>query len=411
MTVPPSLTAEEKARLLRALREDAAFREAVQRILLEAMQSSVQELRESIRDLSDRLDHLAMVVEEGFKAVGEALHELTRQVQENSRQIAENSRLIAENTRQIAENGRLIAENGRQIAENGRQIAALTERMERVEAQIAENGRQIAENGRQIAENGRQIAALTERMERVEAQIAENGRQIAENGRQIAALTERMERVEVQIAENGRQIAENGRQIAALTERMERVEVQIAKLTGEIREQRIRLDDVSGVAAEAGAYREIGIWLRGRGVSIAREYLPGELQEHLNVSSVPDGVMLLKTDSGYLFLVYEVTFTIALRDVRRIAEWLRAFREKGWPAIGLVHFRRALPEEDVTHYITEDGREVIHTIPGMRTLREEATRDGVLLMQHGAFPWRPAGWQPPAAIAEVPPPLASAFRW
>ena len=192
---------------------------------------------------------------------------------------------------------------------------------------------------------------------------------------------------------------------------MERVEAQIAKLTGEIREQRIRLDDVSGVAAEAGAYREIGIWLRGRGVSIAREYLPGELQEHLNVSSVPDGVMLLKTDSGYRFLVYEVTFTIALRDVRRIAEWLRAFREKGWPAIGLVHFRRALPEEDVTHYITEDGREVIHTIPGMRTLREEATRDGVLLMQHGAFPWRPAGWQPPAAMPEVPPPLASASRW
>ncbi len=67
MTVNPSLTAEEKARLLRALREDAAFREAVQRILLEAMQSSVQELRESIRDLSDRLDHLAMVVEEGSR--------------------------------------------------------------------------------------------------------------------------------------------------------------------------------------------------------------------------------------------------------------------------------------------------------------------------------------------------------
>ncbi|RMF33498.1 MAG: hypothetical protein D6759_06870 [Chloroflexi bacterium] len=165
------------------------------------------------------------------------------------------------------------------------------------------------------------------------------------------------------------------------------------------------------MAAEAGAYREINIWLRRRGAAVAHEYLPGELQEHLGVDSVPDGVMLLKTDSGYLFLVYEVTFTIALRDVRCIAEWLEGFREKGWPAIGLVHFRRALPEDDVTHYITENGREVIHTVPGMRTLREEATRGGVLLMQHGAFPWRPPGWRPPTAMPEVPSPLASASQW
>ncbi|WP_322801704.1 DUF3782 domain-containing protein, partial [Thermoflexus sp.] len=61
-----------------------------------------------------------------------------------------------------------------------------------------------------LGENSRQIAALTDRMEKVEAQIA--------------ALTDRMEEVEAQIA--------------ALTDRMEKVEAQIAALTEEMRELR-----------------------------------------------------------------------------------------------------------------------------------------------------------------------------
>jgi hypothetical protein len=191
-------------------------------------------------------------------------------------------------------------------------------------------------------------------------------------------------------------------QIAALTERMDRVEAQIAKLTGEIQKQGERLDDVSGVAAEAGAYREITLWLRNRRAEIAREYLPGDLQDYLGVSPVPDGVLLLRGDSGYVFLVYEITFTPALRDVRRIAEWLGGFRKVEWPAVGLVHFRRALPEDDVVHYVSENGREIVQTIPGMRTLREEAAQSGVLLMQHGASPWRPEGWRPPEGLEEIP---------
>jgi len=162
------------------------------------------------------------------------------------------------------------------------------------------------------------------------------------------------------------------------------------------------VDDVSGVAAEAGGYREITLWIRSRGVEIAREYLPGDLQDRLGVRPVPDGVMLIRDNSGYVFLVYEVTFRPALRDVRRIAEWLEGFRRVEWPAVGLVYFKRALPEEDVVHYVTENGREVIHTIPGMRTLREEAARGGVLLMQQGASPWRPEGWRPPKGLKEMP---------
>ncbi|SNB67753.1 hypothetical protein SAMN02746019_00013830, partial [Thermoflexus hugenholtzii JAD2] len=48
---------------------------------------------------------------------------------------------------------------------------------------------QIATLTQQVQENSRQIAALTERMERVEAQIATLTQQVQENSRQIAALT------------------------------------------------------------------------------------------------------------------------------------------------------------------------------------------------------------------------------
>ncbi len=304
MATIPSLTQEEKARFLQALRKDAAFREEVRRLLLDEMQASMQNLQEAIQNLVALRERDAVLVREGFEAVRKVIHELSQQVQENSRQ-----------------------------------IAALTERMDRVEAQIA---------------------ALTERMDRVEAQIAATNQHVQENSRQIA------------------------------------------KLTGEVQKQGERLDDVSGVAAEAGAYREITLWLRSRRAEIAGEYLPGDLQERLGVSSVLDGVMLLRGDSGYVFLVYEITFTVALRDVRRIAEWLGGFGKAAWPAVGLVHFQRALPEEEVKHYVVEDGREVIRTVPGMRTLREEAAQSGVLLMQHGASPWRPEGWQPPQGLEEIP---------
>ncbi len=134
----------------------------------------------------------------------------------------------------------------RAIQENNRQIAALTERMERVEAQIATLAQQVQENSRQIA-------ALTERMEQVEAQIATLAQQVQENSRQIAALTERMERVETQIATLAQQVQENSRQIAALTERMERVETQIAALTEEVRDLRRtvgRMEERWGLAHE-----------------------------------------------------------------------------------------------------------------------------------------------------------------
>jgi hypothetical protein len=162
------------------------------------------------------------------------------------------------------------------------------------------------------------------------------------------------------------------------------------------------LDNLADVVVEPTAGEEIRAWLRSRGVEIVEKYLPGDLQDHLEVRSVPDGVMVVRDRSGYVFLVYEITFTIALGDVRRIAEWLEGFRKVEWPAIGLVYYRRALPEEDETRYISENGREIIQTIPGMRTLREEAARSGVLLMQHGASPWRPEGWQPPQGLKEIP---------
>lgn len=292
MVSAPSLTAEEKARILQALREDPAFREELRRLLLEELQAAMQNLQQATQDTHETLDRLARLVREGFEAIHEAIHALRLQVQENSRQIQENAR-----------------------------------------------------------------------------------------------------------------------QIAALTEHMDRVEVQIAKLTGEIREQRIRLDDVSGVSAEAGAREDIDVWLRSRGVEVVHKYLPGDLQDRLGVRSLPDGVMLVRRDTGYVFLVYEVTFTIALRDVERIADWLAGFRKVKWPAIGLVHFRRALPEEDVEHYISENGREVIHTVPGMRTVRAKAAQGGVLLMQHGASPWTPEGWRPPEGLKEVPQVLPSTSNW
>lgn len=266
MAAVPSLTKEEKARFLQALRQDSAFREEVRGLLLDEMQTALQNLQASIQNLVALRERDAVLMREGFEAVRQVIQELSRQVQENSR--------------------------------------------------------------------------------------------------------------------------------------------QIARLTAEIQKRGERLEDLSDIMAEAGAYQEISIWLESRRAEIARKYLPGDLQDHLGVSSVPDGLMLLKSDSSYLFLVYEITFTPALRDVRRIAEWLGGFRKVAWPAVGLVHFRRALPEEDVVHDIVENGREVRHTIPGMQTLREEATQSGVLLMQHGASPWRPEGWRPPEGLEEIPELLA-----
>ncbi len=369
MAVTPALTAEEKARILQALREDAAFREEIGRLLLEDVRTSIHELREII-------DRLATVVREGFEAVHQDIRALTEQVRENSRQIQENSRQIAA----LAQ--RMDALTG-QVQENGRQIAALAQRMDALTGQVQENSRQIAGLTEQVRENSRQIAALTERMARVETQLLALTEQVQENSRHIAALTE--------------QVQENSRHIAALT--------------GEVREQRIRLDDVSGIAVEASAREEIYTWLRSRGVEIVERCLPGDLLDHLEVRSVPDGVMVVRNRDGYVFLVYEITFTIALRDVQRIAEWLEGFRKVAWPAIGLVYYRRALPEEDEVRHISEDGREIIQTIPGMRTLREEAARAGVLLMQHGASPWRPEDWQPPQGLKCLPEVLQLGRDW
>ncbi|MDQ7030481.1 MAG: hypothetical protein Q9O62_12225 [Ardenticatenia bacterium] len=395
MVATSSLSSEEKARILQALREDAAFRDEMRRLLLEEAQIALQELRESI-------DRLAAIVHERAEAADRETRRLAEQVRENSRQIAALTERMERVETQIA----ALTE---QVRENSRQIAALTERMERVETQIAA----LTE---QVRENSRQIAALTERMERVETQIVALTEQVRENSRQIASLTEQVRENSRQIASLTEQVRENSRQIAALTERMEQVEAQIialteqvrensrqiAALTGEIRQQRIRLDDVSGAAVEASAREEILIWLRSRGVEISEQYLPGDLQESLNVRSVPDGVLLIRDRSGYIFLVYEVTFTIALRDVRRIAEWLEAFHQTGWPAVGLVYYRRALPEEDDTKETVQGNREVFQTSPGMKTLREEAARAGVLLMQRGTAPWRPPGWRPPQGMAEIP---------
>ncbi len=59
------------------------------------------------------------------------------------------------------------------VKENSKQIAALTERMDLVDAQIAANSKQIAANSKQIAANSKQIAALTERTKVVENDIGE----------------------------------------------------------------------------------------------------------------------------------------------------------------------------------------------------------------------------------------------
>jgi archaellum component FlaC len=130
------------------------------------------------------------------------------------------------------------------------ELLALPERVERLRLEIHKEFERV---WRAIQENNRQIAALTERMERVEAQIATLAQQVQENSRQIAALTERMERVETQIATLAQQVQESSRQIAALTERMERVETQIAALTEEVRDLRRtvgRMEERWGLAHE-----------------------------------------------------------------------------------------------------------------------------------------------------------------
>ncbi len=96
------------------------------------------------------------------------------------------------------------------------ELLALPERVERLRLEIHKEFERV---WRAIQENNRQIAALTERMERVEAQIATLAQQVQENSRQIAALTERMERVETQIAALTEEVRDLRRTVGRMEER------------------------------------------------------------------------------------------------------------------------------------------------------------------------------------------------
>jgi hypothetical protein len=264
------------------------------------------------------------------------------------------------------------------------ELQAATQELHELLDHVAEIVRDGFEGVHEILrESGRQIVALTERMDRVVTQIA--------------ALTERMERVEGQIT--------------ILTGRIDALVTHVFTLTTDAQAHRARLDDVAGVAAAGEAIREIRVWLRSRGVEIVEEYLPGDLYFRLGVTSKPDGVMLLQTNKGYVFLVFEATYSLGRRDVRRIADWLAGFQRVGWPAVGLVHFRHDLPLEDFEEIVFENGHEAIHKVPGLNTLQEEATQGGVLLMQQGALPWQPAGWQPPSGLEKIPQVVPVSSTW
>jgi len=114
-------------------------------------------------------------------------------------------------------------------------LLALPAQVERLRLEIHEEFDRIWEV---LGENSRQIAALTDRMEKVEAQIAALTDRMEKVEAQIAALTDRMEKVEAQIAALTDRMEKVEAQIAALTDRMEKVEAQIAALTEEMRELR-----------------------------------------------------------------------------------------------------------------------------------------------------------------------------
>jgi len=114
-------------------------------------------------------------------------------------------------------------------------LLALPAQVERLRLEIHEEFDRIWEV---LGENSRQIAALTDRMEKVEAQIAALTDRMEKVEAQIAALTDRMEKVEAQMAALTDRMEKVEAQIAALTDRMEKVEAQIAALTEEMRELR-----------------------------------------------------------------------------------------------------------------------------------------------------------------------------
>ncbi len=93
------------------------------------------------------------------------------------------------------------------------ELLALPERVERLRLEIHGEFERV---WAAIHENSRQIAALTERMERVEAQIAALTQQVQENGQQIAALAQ--------------QVQENSRQIGALREEMRELRRTVGRM-------------------------------------------------------------------------------------------------------------------------------------------------------------------------------------
>ena len=155
--------------LLRAVRENAEFREAFRReILTEDLLALPQRFAEYAAASDDRLSRI------------EAL------VAENSKNIADNSKNIAELTESMKAANRRLDDLEALVSENSKNIAALTERMEAAD-------RRLDDLKALVSENSKNIAALTERMEAADRRLDDLKALVSENSKNIAELTERME--------------------------------------------------------------------------------------------------------------------------------------------------------------------------------------------------------------------------
>ena len=133
--------------LLRAVRENAEFREAFRReILTEDLLALPQRFAEYAAASDDRLSRI------------EAL------VAENSKNIADNSKNIAELTESMKAANRRLDDLEALVSDNSKNIAALTERMEAAD-------RRLDDLKALVSENSKNIAALTERMEATDARF------------------------------------------------------------------------------------------------------------------------------------------------------------------------------------------------------------------------------------------------
>lgn len=184
----------------------------------------------------------------------------------------------------------------------------------------------VRENSRQIAENSRQIAALTERMDRVEAQIA--------------ALVERMDQVE--------------RRLGGVEDRLGRVEDRLGHLDGRFTEEIYRRAFATKVADIEGKVRRVKVLSRSEQADLSFDAADEDLIDEVEALELRDADVVaegrIRSTGEEVTLVAEISYTVHIDDVLRAIKRAEiASRATNRRSIPVVMGEKADYIKDVPH--------------------------------------------------------------